>query len=176
MPLLKTLVLKFINYTMDKLPKDLDWMFRNYMEFFEKFDMNKSNITTVFFQWKMENEGGVKDYLWDIFEKLIYEAQQIKNEITSYKVQLLTYKEMWKYKVEVSGDNGNEYYRKYLHCGLMLYKLYNQKTVRIASGSCCPFCDALNEQIMPIEDALERQSLSSTSCSNELCCNCLYLS
>jgi hypothetical protein len=74
MPLLKTLVLKFLNYRMDKLPKDLDWMFSNYMEFFEKFDMNKSNITTVFFQWKMENEGGVKEYLWDIFEKLIYEA------------------------------------------------------------------------------------------------------
>jgi hypothetical protein len=161
---------------MDKLPKDLDWMFKNYIEFFEKFDMNKSNITTVFFQWKMDNEGGVKEYLWDIFEKLLYEAQQIESEITSYKVQLLIYKEMWKYKVEVKGDNGNEYYRKYLYCGLMLYKLYKKETVRIASGACCPSCDALNKQRMQIEDALESQPLASSNCTNELCCNCLYLS
>jgi hypothetical protein len=84
-------------------------------------------------------------------------------------VQLLIYKEMWKYKVEVKGDNGNDYYRKYLYCGLMLYKLYKQKTVRIASGGCCAFCDALNEQTMPIDEALERQPLASLSCTNELC-------
>jgi hypothetical protein len=161
---------------MDKLPKDLDWMLGNYMEFFEKFDMNKSNITTVFFQWKMDNEGGVKEYLWDIFEKLLYEAEQLENKISKYRVQLIIYKEMSNYKVEVKGDNGNEYYRKFLHCGLMLYNLYKQQTVRIASGSCCPFCDALNEQRMLADEALERQPLASSDCTNELCCTCLYLS
>jgi hypothetical protein len=62
--------------------------------------------------------------LWDIFEKFLYEAKQIENKITSSKLQLLIYKEIWKYKVEVKGDNRNEYYRKYLYSELMLYKLY----------------------------------------------------
>jgi hypothetical protein len=174
--LLKPLVLKFLHSRMDKLPKDLDWMFGNYMEFFEKFDMTKQNILSVFYQWKTENSGGVKEYLWDILEKLLYEAEQISSEITSYKVQLLIYKERWNYKVEVKGENGNKYYRKYLYCGLKLYQLYEQQTIRIASGSCCPFCDALNQQRVRIEDSLKRQPLASLYCTNELCCNCLYLS
>jgi hypothetical protein len=161
---------------MDKLSKDLDSMFSNYTEFLEKFDMNKSNITTVFFQWKMENEGGVKEFLWDIFEKVLYEAQEIENEITSYKVQLIIYKEMCKYKVEVNADNGNEYYKKYLYCGLRLYQLYEQQTVRIVAERCCPQCNKLNGLEISIADALLRQPLPSDKCKHEFCCNCLYLS
>jgi hypothetical protein len=160
---------------MDKLPKDLDWMFKNYMEFFEKFGMNKQNISTVFFQWKMDSPGGVKEYLWDIFLKLLYEADQLENDVTKYRVKFQVYKEMWQYKVEVKGENGSEYYQKYLYCGLKLYQLYQQKTIRINSGKCCPYCNAFHDTHLPIEIAIQSQPLASANCTNTVCCNCLYI-
>lgn len=156
-------------------PKDLDWLFKHYMPFFEKFEMRKDNIVSAFYQWKTENVGGVSDFLWAVLEKLLDEAQHITKEETFYKVHLFIYKEMWKYKANIKEVNANDLYKKYLYCGLKLYEIYNTLLVSINSGKCCPYCDALNNTIMSVAEALDKQYLASEKCTNELCCSCLYL-
>jgi 6-phosphogluconate dehydrogenase len=156
--------------------KDLDWLFKNYQTFFDKFGMNKENIADVYYEWKEDEADTILKYLWAIFEKLLYETyEQVLQPEAKFKILSLILEEMWNYKRNYLGEKANDIYKKYLYCQLKLIQ-FSAMTVMVSvvAVRCCPYCDALNGKQLSVEEALQNQFLPAVRCINEVGCSCYY--
>jgi hypothetical protein len=156
--------------------KDLEWLFKNYQNFFEKFGMNKNNITSVYYEWKEGPSDTVMEYLCAIFEKLLYETyEQVADPKAKFKILSFIFGEMRDYKINFAGAKANDIYKKYLFCQLKLLQLSSTPfVVKVIAVRCCPYCDVLHGTELTIEEALEKQLLPSEKCTNDVGCHCFY--
>jgi hypothetical protein len=156
--------------------KDLDWLFRNYQSFFDKFGMNKENITAVYYEWKEDEADTILKYLWAIFEKLLYETyEHVSRPEAKFKILSLILEEMRNYKRNYEGEKANDLYKKYLYCQLKMIQLAAMPVmITVVAVRCCPYCDAINGKRLSIEEALQNQFLPAARCINDVGCECYY--
>jgi hypothetical protein len=156
--------------------KDLDWLFTNYQDFFDRFGMNKENIASVYYEWKEDDADTLLQYLWAIFEKLLYETyEQVSNPEAKFKILSVILSKMREYKINYEGCKANDIYKKYLYCQLKLLQITRPHfKVTVVAVRCCPYCDGLNGKQLSLDEALESQLLPPARCINEVGCNCYY--
>lgn len=156
---------------------DLDWLITEYMPFFSEFGMTEENVRGYYETWSKNRPALIKDYLWFIFQSLLYEsAKQSKTEQELYKYQNMIYMEMLWFRRKVEKVKANEILQ--LALASLVRKTISetnfQLKVEIISGHCCPYCDNLNQHMFSSEEVLKNQYLGSRDCTNPQGCNCTY--
>jgi len=121
----------------------IDWLFKNYMPFLQKFQMEEENIRNHFEKWKQNRVPLIGDYLWFIFNFLLHEVvKQSNTEIDIYKKHREIYYEMTQFQRLYENKPANHTYRLYLENDLRLKELESNMllNVTIISGHCFSYC------------------------------------
>ncbi|AOW18423.1 hypothetical protein LPB03_13585 [Polaribacter vadi] len=159
--------------------KDLDWLFKNYLEFFEEFGMNKYNIVSYFQTWKKDRPEIIEDYLWFIFNHLLNEnAKQSENYIDLLKRNDRIYSEMLHFRRKFEQKKANE-----------IQKLYNENKVNldlesnlhsnlemefiIIGTNDCEESKKISEKTITIKQAIENKTIPYEKCTRKQGCVCL---
>lgn len=142
-----------------------------------KFQITDETIMKTFIGY----EGSVMDFAWAVFQKILTEVANAfqKGDITEeqfYRENKDIYFEMTFFQRRHENKKGNHVFQLALYNDL-LYNKYRTRlklNVVIISGHCCTFCNNLNNQQIPFEEALKEQYLGSNNCTRECGCNCTY--
>ena len=130
---------------------DLDWLIKKYMPFFQQFGMEEKNIRSHYLKWSENRPALVKDYLWFIFQQLLFEsAKQSHSESDLYKNQVIIYSEMLDFRRRIEKAKANEILQLRFEAEIRQVTSDTNLLleIEIISGYCCPYCDSLNNQIL----------------------------
>jgi hypothetical protein len=159
--------------------KDLNGLLTDYLPFFQKFGMTEASICNHYETWKQgRKEAQVSDFLMHLFQVLLQEtAKQASSEKQFYSLKRSITLRMAEF-LKSQNRNANLALKQVLEADLRLHELETDKAifhVKIQSGNCCPYCDALKDKIISIEDGLLYQYLASDKCTNPRGCTCHYM-
>tara|TARA_R110001606_G_scaffold113742_1_gene240974 strand:- start:628 stop:1185 length:558 start_codon:yes stop_codon:yes gene_type:complete len=159
--------------------KDLDWLIKNYMTFFEEFGMNEKNIIEHYPTWKKNRTESIEDYLWYIFKYLLNEnAKQSENLTNLFERNEKIYSHMISFRRRYEGKKANE-----------IQKLYNENKVNldlesdlhsslemefvIIGAKDCKEGKKICEKIITKKQAIENNTIPYEQCSRIKGCVCL---
>lgn len=162
-----------------KKKKDLDWLLKNYMTFFEEFGMNEKNIIEYYQTWKTNRPESIEDYLWYIFNHLLNEnAKQSESLKSLYKRNEKIYSQMLYFRRRFEGKKANEIQKLYntnkvnLDLESDLHSSLEMEFVIIGTND-CEQSKRLSEKIIAKEQALQNNIIPYEECSRRQGCVCL---
>ncbi|MGN6401684.1 MAG: hypothetical protein ACTHMD_14610 [Flavisolibacter sp.] len=157
----------------------IDTIISIYMKWFLKYGMNEYDIRKCYEKYKNKQpQSSANDFIWEIFNTLLSKNSKQSNTTEQFyhnQIDILIH--MWEFVKHYEGRTGNDILKDIERQRMALYELLPYKVmVKISSGHCCPYCNALNEKEFTIEGYLQQQPLGSESCTRESGCNCRTIS
>lgn len=121
-----------------------------------------------------QSQASVNDFIWYIFNILLSEnSRQSTNIDKLYETKIEILLKMWEFVKRYEGKKGNDILQDVEKIRMEKYKLLPFKVkLKIVSGHCCSFCDALKDKEFTIEEYLQQQPIGSDNCTRDGGCNC----
>ena len=154
----------------------IDAFIKKYMSFFSKYAMTEMEIRGGYNSELINGPIYVKDYVWNLFQRLLHEtAKNAKSECELFAEHRDIYMYMVIFRRRHDKVKANDLLQIVFDLDIKLARCSSVvMMVAIISGSCCEFCNSLNNKMYSIEDALANKYLGSKNCSNSKGCNCTY--
>lgn len=160
-----------------KQVKTIDWLIKNYIDFFQEFGMEEDNIRKYYAEWKLKFGERIEDFLWHIFNHLLQENATQSQDIKGfYKRSWLIYSEMVRFRRKHEGKKENELWEQAVKNKLAM--TYEQATIELdAFVIGAPECEALQEIKdikLPIGEMVKKDIIPYNKCTRERGCVCFY--
>lgn len=158
--------------------KTLDWLIKNYMDFFIDFKMEEDNIRSHFEVWKIDHSGRVEDYLWYILNILLHENAVASATLKGfYERNNNIYSQMLWFRRKIEKKPANEIYELMIKSRAnMQYESTNlYLTTKICSPSDCSLKDKLESLEVPLEVIIKEGVIPFSECDRANGCACIYL-
>ena len=157
----------------------IDWLVKKYMSFFTEYGITEQNIREQYEVWKNKsNRDDAKHYLWFVFQQMVIliPTQTEQDSPRQHRLLRDVYFKMGEFMVTIEKKNGNHVKHLMLYHEIKGndYQSTIELKIRIISGHCCPFCDALDKRELTFEEVLNDQPLASNKCTRQYGCNCTY--
>lgn len=159
--------------------KDLDWLIKNYITFFEEFGMNEKNIIEYYQTWKKNRTESIEDFLWYIFNHLLSEnAKQSESLKSLLERNEKIYSQMIYFRRRFEGKKANEIQKLYntnkvnLDLESDLNSSFEMEFVIIGTND-CEQSKRVSEKTITIKQALENNIIPYEQCSRRQGCVCL---
>jgi hypothetical protein len=160
-----------------KKVRTIDWLFKNYLSFFEQYGMSRQNILNHYDEWKINKVDRIEDYVWYIFNFLLNEnAKQSTDTISFYKRNNDIYCQMLLYRRKIEGKPANEIQRA-LNSNRLRLKIETVKyefNVVVIGANDCEFSKDIDKNIYTVKEALDDKIIPYNECSRKQGCSCLY--
>lgn len=160
-----------------KQVKTIDWLIKNYIDFFKEFGMNEDNIRRYHNEWKEEFTESIEDFLWHIFNHLLHQNSfQSQDFIGLMNRNRDIYSQMLFFRRNIEGKKGNR-----------ILKILNQTKLSIQNEDSglywdvvvigddeCEAYQKIKDKKFPIKDVIKKDVIPYDNCKRERGCVCEY--
>ncbi|MDG4951336.1 hypothetical protein NLM59_10390 [Weeksellaceae bacterium KMM 9724] len=159
-----------------KKKRDFNWVVKNYISFFNRFNIDEEALKSKYLLWNKNNSQPIEDFVWYMFNSMLDENAKKNQPLNEfYQKNAEIYSEMTSFRRVHEGKTENELYKLYNENSVKA-NVYNSKVeleVAIIGAPDCIQGRKLNKKMISVEEALENTIIPYDECSRGACM-CMY--